>query len=252
MNENENIVGMQNEEVVAEPTAQPEKKYTDAELDEILGRKIARKEAKIRKEYEAKYGHLEEVLKAGTGKDSLEELTTTFEDFYAKKGIAINKKPSYSNADIEVLAKADADYIINGGLDEVVEEVDRLSALGVENMNAREKAVFKTLAEYRLSAERGNELSRIGAKADTYNSKEFNDFAKKFSSKTPISEIYEIFEKTQPKKTVKTMGSMKNATSNDSAVKDFYTREEALQFTTKDFDKNPELYKAVRNSMLKW
>ena len=48
------------------------------------------------------------------------------------------------------------------------------------------------------------------------------------------------------------MGSMKNATSTDSGVKDFYTRDEALKFTRKDYDKNPELFKAVERSMLKW
>ena len=48
------------------------------------------------------------------------------------------------------------------------------------------------------------------------------------------------------------MGSMKNNTLKDSGVKDFYTRDEALKFTKKDFDKNPALYKAVEQSMLKW
>ena len=56
----------------------------------------------------------------------------------------------------------------------------------------------------------------------------------------------------QPKKEVRTAGSMKNATQTDSGVKDFYTRDEALQFTKKDFDKNPALFKAVEKSMLKW
>ena len=56
----------------------------------------------------------------------------------------------------------------------------------------------------------------------------------------------------QPKKEVRTMGSLKNNTTNDTGVKDFYTRDEALKFTKKDFDNNPELFKAVEKSMLKW
>ena len=48
------------------------------------------------------------------------------------------------------------------------------------------------------------------------------------------------------------MGSMKNSTSDDGTVKDFYTRDEALKFTKKDFDRNPALFKAVEQSMLKW
>lgn len=255
MNEQEILVT----EVVAENTVQTAEetpKYTEAEfnakLDEVLGKKIARKEAKIRKEYERKYGNLEEVLKAGTGKESVEEMTDTFADFYRKKGITIPEKPVYAAKDIEVLARAEADEIISGGFDEVVEEVDRLAAKGASNMTAREKAVFKTLAEYRQSAERGKELSKIGVTEDVYNSQEFKDFAGKFNANTPIRDIYDIYAKTKPRKEIKPMGSMKNTTSDDGTVKDFYTREEALKFTKKDFDKNPALFKAVEASMLKW
>ena len=244
------------DESQVEQIAQPEKTYTEAEfnakLDEVLGKKIARTTAKIRKEYEKKYGELENVLRAGTGKEDVAEMTNTFRDFYTKKGIQIPTEPSYSDRDIEVLARAEADDIINLGFEEVVEEVDRLADLGFDRMNPRERAVFKTLAEYRQKTERGKELSKIGVTEDIYESKEFKDFASKFGNGTSITEIYEIFNKMQPRKEIKTMGSMKNSTSADGTVKDFYTREEALQFTKKDFDKNPALFKAVEQSMLKW
>lgn len=257
MNENENLV---TEEQVAEnveqTTEETPKTYTEAEfnakLDEVLGKKIARREAKIRKEYDRKYGDLVETLKAGTGKESVEELSDTFADFYRKKGITIPEKPVYNPKDIEVLAKAEAAEIINSGYEEVVEEVDRLAAVGAANMNAREKAVFKELAEYRQSAERSRALSKIGVTEDVFNSKEFKDFAGKFNSNTSITDIYDIYAKTLPKKEHKTMGSMKNSTSEDGTVKDFYTRDEALRFTKQDFDKNPALFKAVQASMLKW
>lgn len=257
MFENENLVAeeaAENTEQTVEET--PEKTYTEAEfnakLDEVLGKKIARREAKIRKEYERKYGDLENVLKAGTGKQSVEDLTSTFAKFYESKGIKINKQPDYSTKDVEVLARAEADEIIHSGYDEVVEEVDRLSAIGVAKMTAREKAVFKALAEHRQTAERDRELTKIGVGREVYESQAFKDFAGKFSPNTPITDIYDIYQKTQPKKEFKTMGSMKNSTSADGTVKDFYTRDEALQFTKKDFDKNPALYKAVEASMLKW
>jgi len=242
-------------EVVEETAPQP-KTYTEeefnAKLDEVLGKKIARKEAKIRKEYERKYGDLEEVLKAGTGKQSVEEVTDTFKQFYEKKGIRIPDKQSYSDKDIEILARAEAEDIIRGGYEDVVEETDRLAAIGVKNMTARDKAVFKTLAEHRQNAERSRELSKLGVTEDVYNSQEFKDFASKFASSTPISDVYNIYKQTQPKKEFKTMGSMKNTASENGTVKDFYTRDEALQFTKKDFDKNPALFKAVEASMSKW
>ena len=261
MNENENLVLDDTENVETVTTEEttgeeqveiPVKTYTQEEVDEIVGKRLARNTAKIRKEYSKKYGDLENVLKAGTGKDNIVELTDTFRSFYEQKGIHIPSEPTYSGRDIEVLAKAEADDIISAGFEEVVEEVDRLAELGIENMSAREKQVFKELAEYRQNAERSNELSKLGVTEDVYNSKEFKDFASKFGTNTTITEIYEIYNKMQPKKEVRTMGSLKNNTTNDTGVKDFYTRDEALKFTKKDFDNNPELFKAVEKSMLKW
>jgi hypothetical protein len=251
MNENENLVTEQVTENVEQTTEQTPKTYTQEEVDAIVGKRIARKEAKIRKEYDRKYGDLENVLKAGTGKDSVEEMTDTFKQFYQKKGITIPQKPTYSAQDIEVLARADAEEIIRSGFDEVVEEVDRLAQIGAD-MTPREKALFKTLAEHRQSTERGNELSQIGVTEDVYNSKEFKDFASKFNANIPVKDVFDIYRKTQPQKEFKTMGSMKNSTSDDGTVKDFYTRDEALKFTKADFDKNPALFKAVEASMLKW
>ena len=243
-------------ENVETTTEQTPKTYTEAEfnakLDEVLGKKIARREAKIRKEYDREYGDLVETLKAGTGKQSVSEINDAFKQFYASKGVKMPEKPQYSERDIEVLAKADADEIIHMGYEDVVEEVDRLTGIGAANMTAKEKAMFKILAEHRHATERSRELSEIGVTEDVYNSAEFKDFQSKFASSTPIKDIYDIYKKTLPKKEFKTMGSMKNSTSENGGVKDFYTRDEALQFTKKDFDKNPALYKAVEASMLKW
>jgi hypothetical protein len=256
MENNENFVAEQVTENVEQTTEQTPKTYTEEEfnskLDEVLGKKLARREAKIRKEYDRKYGQLEEVLKAGTGKESVEEVTDTFRQFYSQKGIQLPQKPAYTESDIKVLAQADADEIIRGGYDEVVEEVDRLADLGVDKMTAREKAVFKALADYRQNTEHNRELSKIGVAEDVYTSKEFKDFASKFNPRTPIRDIYDIYAKTQPKKDIKPMGSMKNSDSADSGVKDFYTPEEARRFTKKDYDKNPALFAAVEKSMLKW
>lgn len=251
MNENfveqtENVEQTTEETVVAQP-----KMFTQEEVNEIVGKSKARTRAKIEKEYQKKYGDLEAVLKAGTGKENVEEMTDTFKQFYQKKGIKIPERPEYSAADIKVLAKAEADEIIRSGYDEVVEEVDRLSNIGADNMTDREKAVFVALAEHRRSAERGRELSKIGVTEDVYNSQEFTDFAGKFNPNTPITDVYDIYRKTH-RKEYQTMGSMRNSESADSGVKDFYTRDEALKFTKKDFDKNPALFKAVEASMLKW
>ena len=260
MSEFEQIVqeGTENTEGTAEQTEgqveqiENPRTYTQEEVDAIVERRLARNTAKIRKEYDNKYGELETVLKAGTGKESVEDMTGTFREFYQSKGIQIPQAPQYSDKDIQVLAKAEADEIIKAGLEDVIEEVDRLADLGLANMTPREKAVFGTLAEYRRTAEQGKELSKIGVTEDVYESKEFKDFASKFNSNTPITEVYQMFSKMQPQKEVRTMGSMRTNTPPDKGVKEFYSRDEALQFTKKDFDENPELFKAVERSMYKW
>lgn len=259
MDNNENFVAevTENAEVTAEETqvveTPTEKTYTQAELDEIIGKRLARNNTKIRKEYERKYGELENVLRAGTGKDTVEEMTSAFTDFYESKGIKVRKnEPNYTDKDIEILAAAEAKDIINSGYEEVVDEVDRLAEIGVNNMTARERAYFKVLAEHRQKHERHNELSKIGVTEDVYNSEDFTKFAAQFNSTTPIADIYNIYKNQQPKKEFKTAGSMKNNTADSGGVKDYYSYEEASKFTKEDFDKNPELFKAVEASMQKW
>ena len=259
MYENENLVtDTEQEEVVQEEVAenveqtteQTEKTYTEAEfnakLDEVLGKKIARREAKIRKEYDRKYGGLMDVLKAGTGKEDVGEITDTFGKFYESKGIKINKRPDYTAQDLETLARADADEIIRGGYDDVVDEVDRLTELGVANMTARDKALFKVLAEHRQNAERAKELAKIGVTEDVYNSAEFKEFQSMFREDTPITKVFEQYQKTKPKKQIQTMGSMKQSPSK--GVKDYYSQEDIERLTMDDLD-DPHVWDAVRKSM---
>lgn len=221
------------------------------EYDRKLDKKVSRREAKIRKEYERKYGDLEHVLRAGSGKETVEEMTETFTDFYQKNGVEISQRPQYNASDIEILARHEANEIIQGGLEDVIEEVDRLAKKGVANMDEREKAMFKQLAEYRQATEQSNALEKIGVTKDVYTSQDFQEFAKKFNPNTPITDVYNIYKQTQPKKEIQTMGSMQH-TVQQKGVKEFYTVEEAKKFTQKDFQNNPKLKEAVERSMLQW
>ncbi len=260
MEMNENLVTEVTENVentteeTAEQVTEPVKLYSEEEFrekyDTGVKTRLARQEAKIRKEYED-YNELFDVLKAGTGEETVRGMINKFSSFYRDRGFDIPEKPIYSSKDAEILARAEADEIIELGFDEVVEEADRLNAIGVENMTARDKALFIRLTDHIKKTETSRELSKLGVSEDVYGSDEFKSFASKFSSKTPIKEIYEIYNKTQPKKEIKTMGSIKQTTV-DTGVKDFYSRDEAMKFTREDFDKNPALFEAVQKSMLKW
>lgn len=254
----ENVEEVTTEEITGqeeqtETVEEPVRTYTDDEVNEIVGKRLARERAKMQKENDRKYGRLERVLRAGTGNETVEEMTDTFENFYRGKGIDIPQEPVYSARDVEILAKVEAEEIIRSGFEEVIEEADRLNSMGVENMTARDKALFVKLTNHIKNTETQRELSKLGVKEDVYGSEEFKSFASKFEgSKTPIREIYEIYNKTQPKKELQTMGSIKHGSTEKGAVKDFYSREEAMKFTKEDFDRNPALFEAVEKSMRKW
>jgi hypothetical protein len=243
----ENLVTEVTENVEITTEEIPVKTYTQEEVNDMMGKRLARQEAKIRKEYDRKYGELTEVLEAGTGKKGVDELKDTFHSFYASKGVQMPKKPEYSAKDIEVLAKADAAEFINGGFEEVVEEVDRLAAIGVDKMTARDKALFKELATYRQKEERGRELSKLGVTEDVYTSEEFKAFASQFNPNTPITDVYNIYAKTLPRKEHKVMGSMKN-TGMDTGVKDHYSPEEISKLSAADL-RDDNVWAAVRRSM---
>lgn len=254
MFENENLVTEKVTENVEQATEETPKAktYTQEEVDAIVGKKIARTKAKIQKEYEGRYGDLMDVIEAGTGERDVTKVTDNFKKFYESKGLKVQKKAEYSAKDIETLARAEAEDIIKSGFDEVVEETDRLAERGVERMTAKEKAVFKELAEYRRAEELKTSLAKIGVTEDEYNSPEFKEFRGMCREDIPIEKVYETFRKTQPKKEIKTAGSMKTTVSTDNGVKDYYSPEEARRFTEKDLRNNPALEAAILNSMQKW
>ena len=236
-------------EETTEVVEQEERRFTQAEVNEMIRKNVSRNEAKLRKKFEREsrnYRELEDVLRAGTGGESVEEMTGKFREFYEKKGISVPKKQTYTDREIEVLATSEANEIIGLGLEEVIEEVDRLTEKGFANMDAKEKRMFKALAEYRKTAEESRELEKIGVTEEVYNSKEFREFAGKFNPNTPITDIFNIYNKMKPRKEVKTMGSMKS--SQAPKVKDFYTEEEISRLTEDDLN-DEEVWNAVRRSM---
>lgn len=269
-NVTENVEEQTTEEIVEESIATEEsdnkqseekieeakgKFYTDEEIDLLVQKKINRKEKKLQKEYEKKmspYLEAENIINQGLGTSNIIEASSKLKDYYEEKGISIQEyKPSYSDNDIETLAASDANLIIESGIDEVIEEVDRLAELGSEKMTPREKKVFSVLANYRNEYEQKQELKEIGINEDLINDKDFKEFSNKLNPSLSLKEKYEMYNKYKPKPKVEQMGSMKNKTA-ESEIKDFYSKEEAMKFTKADFDKNPKLFAAVEKSMTQW
>ena len=216
-------------EQTAEETVEVQPKtYTEEEfnqrLDDLLAKKLARKEAKIRKEFEEKYSPYKEaetVLNAGLGTSDIREATSQMKKFYEEKGVKIpSHQPSYSNDDLKVLADAEAQKIIDLGFDEVVEEVDRLADKGLDKMTAREKLVFSKLATYRSAESDKKELAKIGVSEAALQDKEFLEFAADLNPNMSTKDKYLKYLKYRPKKEVETIGSMRNPADNGKGVKD--------------------------------
>lgn len=243
----------QEEQVQTEP--QEEQKFTQADVDrmvndklnEILPGKINRREAKIRRENDRQYGELMGLLRAGTGKESVEDITGALKGYFGQRGVQAPAQPQYSERETQILAQAEAEDIIRGGYEEVKEEVDRLARIGAQNMRPHEKALFVTLGEKRRQMEHDMEMEKLGVAKEVYDSQEFRDFAKMFDKSVPTKSVYELFEKTRPQKeTYKTMGSMKQAPAK--GPKDYYTPEEIARLTDEELE-DPQVWETVRKSM---
>lgn len=229
------------EEVEEQPKG---KFYTDEEIKKMK----MRVKDRTKRDIEKKYSRLETVLKAGTGVESVDEMTERFTDFYTKKGINIPSTPIYSERETQLIANGEAQDIIDAGYDEVVEEVDRLANIGVENMTQRDKIIFTKLAQYRTEVEEENDLRSLGISKEEINNQEFKDYAKKLNPDLSLKEKYEMYSQAKPKKEIRQIGSVKSGKTNE--IKDHYTEEEIAKLSLDDLD-DEEVWNAVRKSMTK-
>lgn len=261
MEEKENLVTEEVAENTEEQTVEqnemvvPEKIYSEDDfnnkLDEVLPKKLARREAKIRKEYEKKYGELENVLKAGLKVDSIEEATKQLTNFYTERGEEIPKYTnSYSSRDNEILAQGDFEDIVNGSTySEIEEEANRLADIGLDNMTEREKLTFNKLGNYLTEEKSKKELAAMGVDESLLNDADFKEFSSKLNPSLNIKDKYEMYKKYKPQPKVEPIGSMH--TKPKEEMKEFYTPEEVRQLTEKDLD-DPRIMAAVEKSMTLW
>lgn len=237
-------------EEVTEPETKPEgKTYTQEQFNDAMSRRLGRERANFEKEVERKYGRIERALRAGTGKDDLDEIAQELESLYGADGTAAANEPSLSDQDLQILAGHDAKEIIADGPEVVEQELERMRS--AQNLTKREEALKAQLEQHLEAVRKEAELEKAGIPADVAASPEFQAFAKKFAADTPLSEVYSLYPQKPPEKEINTIGSMRSR-HQDKGVKDFYSPEEARKFSKEDFDRNPALWKAVNDSMPKW
>jgi hypothetical protein len=257
----EDIEQTQEPVVEAETNSEDIEAQIEARANELMEEKIKdrldryKKSEKERQYKEnAKYKQLENVMKAGLGVDNLDDAISKASDFYKEQGINIPEfKQGFSERDEKILAKADAQDIIELGRDEMKAEANRLSNIPLDKMTVRERTIFDTLCEELTNLKDIDELKAKGYKTDILETKEFKDFRNQFNFNTPISTIYEMYNKMngQAVKQPASPGSAKSNTSTNE-IKEYYTPEEARQFTEEDFEKNPKLMQRIEESMQKW
>ena len=234
-----------------------ENTFTQEQLNTMIADRVRREqntskrnEANIRREYEERLADIENIIKAGFGTENLDDGLARITDLCKTKGIKIpERKASYSQSDLEVLANHTADEIIADGYDAVDLELKKLANKGADKMTAREKLIFTKLNETKKALDSEKELATIGVKPEILQSKEFKDFADKFTgSKFSMKEVYEMYaQNNKPKPKAKPIGSMIN--NNPKQEKTFISEAEYDKMSKKEIQENMAI---IRKSMLSW
>lgn len=227
-------------------------KLFEEKVEERLKRDRNSRERQQNKEL-AKYKQLESVIKAGLGVDNIDEAISQSSEYYKEQGINIPEyHDSYSERDEKILAKADAQEIIELGKDEMEAEANRIASIPFEERSTREKTIFDALCKELISLRDIDELKSKGYKTDVLQTKEFSDFRNQFNVDTPISKIYEMYNKIngQVVEKPRSPGSAKSATTVKQ-IKDYYSPEDFDKLTDEDLN-NPKIMEAVDKSRLQW
>lgn len=227
-------------------------KMFEEKVKDRLARDRASQERKFNKEL-AKYKHLESVINAGLGVDNLDDAISKTSSFYQEQGITIPEfKDSYSERDEKILAKADAKEIIDLGRDEMEAEANRIASIPETQRTIREKVVFDTICEELTNIKATEELKSKGYDVSILDNKDFQDFRNQFTVSTPISKIYDMYNKVNGTvaERPKSPGSAKS-TTQVKQIKDYYSPEDFDKLTVEDLN-NPEVMKVVDESRLQW
>ncbi len=257
--ENSEDNASKSEEVSQNSKSVEEKIFTQKDVDKMIEARINRLENVNRKKLQ-EYEDLVNTLKVGIGDKSdtsVKELNKKFKEFYKDQGVEIPEASrQYSEREEKILAKADAQEIIEAGEDEVKRVASEIYNKPAEQRSMREKFIYSALGEYFVKNKAVKDLKEKGADIKILENEEFKKFAGKFSAETSMGEIYDLYNKIATKEEVKktppaSTGSVKT-TGNTAEIKDYYTPEEVSKFTMEELKNNPKLMKAVDKSMAKW
>lgn len=226
-------------------------KLFEEKVEQRLIRDRRARESKNKEELR-KYKYLEDIVKAGTGTNNLDEAIKETADFYKGNGLEIPDYNSNSEEDERVLGQARANKFIDLGYEDMEEEANRLANIPREQRTIREEEELYILGTELTRRDNVKEFKAKGYDTEVLETKEFKEFSKQFNDKVNISKVYEMYQKVNgltPKKP-SSPGSARNSTRPE--IKEYYTPEEARRFTEEDLEKNPKLMEAIEKSMQQW
>lgn len=227
-------------------------KLFEEKVEERLIRDRRARESREKEELR-KYKYLEDIVRAGTGTNSLDEAIKETADFYKGNGLDIPEFSSNSEEDERVLGQARANKFIDLGYEDMEEEANRLANIPRDRRTIREEEELFILGTELTKRNNVKELKAKGYDTDILETKEFKEFSDQFNNKTDISKIYEMYQKVNglTPKQPSSPGSAKN-NNVGTQIKEYYTPEEARQFTEEDLERNPKLMEAIEKSMQQW
>lgn len=245
------------EQEITEDSEKEVRTFTQEEINKMMEDRVRRErntskrsEANLKREYEEKLADIENIIKAGFGTDNLDDGLARITELCKDKGIKIpERKSTYSQNDLEVLANHTAEEIIADGYEVVDLELKKLANKGADKMTAREKLIFARLNTSKKAFDSEKELASIGVKPEILRSKEFKNFADKFTgSKFSMKEVYEMYsQNNKAKQKAKPIGSMINP--NPKQEKTFISEAEYDKMTDKEIEENMDI---IRKSMKHW
>ena len=249
-------------ETVVQPSEEDIEKRIEERANQIAEEKIEARliRDRVKREREssqtiAKYEQLENMMKSALGAKDIDDVITKSRDFYKEQGMPIPEiinKPSLNERDEIVLAKADANDIIKLGKSEMEIEANRIASIPEKDRSLRDKTIFNDVCKELVRINDVDSLKVKGYDTKVLEDKDFSSFREQFNLNTPVSQVYEMYNKVHGSKKVqpKSPGSAKTTQTNNE-IKEYYTPEEVRAFKEEDLD-NPKLMKAIELSMQKW
>ena len=240
----------QERDIEAEIEERANKLFEEKVEERLIRDRRARESSE--KETLRKYKYLEDIVRAGTGTNSLDEAIKETADFYKGNGLDIPEYSNYSEEDERILGQARANQFMKLSYEDMEEEANRIANIPREQRTVRETEEFNILGAELTRRNNIKELKAKGYDVNVLETEDFKEFSNQFNDKVDISKVYEMYNKLNGTKVEKpySPGSAKT-TSQVKQIKDYYSPEDFDKLTDEDLS-NPKIMEIVDKSRLQW